>query len=70
MTVPVPSDPPSSTFRQLKLFVAILRYATMDAEEVGFDPTLRWSNGSGDTGFDPTLYSKTSTQKYPFVRVR
>jgi hypothetical protein len=56
--------------KQPAIFVAaILRFATMDAREVGFDPAIRWSTENTDAIFDPTVHRKPLPGQGPFVRI-
>ncbi|KAA8906170.1 hypothetical protein FN846DRAFT_767804, partial [Sphaerosporella brunnea] len=34
---------------------ALKGFATMDAEQIGFDPTIRWCSDAKQIGFDPTI---------------
>ena len=56
--------------KQPAIFVAaMLRFATMDAREVGFDPTIRWGTENTDAIFDPTVHRKSLPGQGPFVRI-
>jgi len=45
----------------------VCRYAAMDAEEVGFDPTIRWHHSGIETVFDPTIYHQLAIAEEPFI---
>jgi hypothetical protein len=56
--------------KQPEIFVAaMLRFATMDAHEIGFDPTIRWITDNSDTIFDPTVHRKPSPGQGPYMRI-
>ena len=43
-------------------------YLPMDATQIGFDPTIRWSpDGTVEEVFDPTAYYATDNPPYPFL---
>jgi hypothetical protein len=49
---------------------AIISYLTMDATQIGFDPSIRWSPREGtEEVFDPTVHFVTDHPPYPFIYV-
>ena len=48
---------------------AMESYFTMDAAQIGFDPSIRWSPQGTEQVFDPTAYYVADNPPYPFIYV-